>query len=45
MTSKATELPPAVFVVDDDASVREALDGLFRSIGLQAKTFGSAAEF
>ena len=45
MTSKATELPSAVFVVDDDASVREALDGLFRSIGLQAKTFGSAAEF
>jgi FixJ family two-component response regulator len=45
MTSKATELPPAVFVVDDDASIREALDGLFRSIGLQAKTFGSAAEF
>jgi FixJ family two-component response regulator len=45
MTSKATEPPPAVFVVDDDASVREALDGLFRSIGLQAKTFGSAAEF
>ena len=45
MTSKAIELPPAVFVVDDDASVREALDGLFRSIGLQAKTFGSAAEF
>lgn len=45
MTSKATELPPAVFVVDDDASVREALDCLFRSIGLQAKTFGSAAEF
>jgi FixJ family two-component response regulator len=45
MTGKATELPPAVFVVDDDASVREALDGLFRSIGLQAKTFGSAAEF
>ena len=45
MTSKAIELPPAVFVVDDDASIREALDGLFRSIGLQAKTFGSAAEF
>jgi FixJ family two-component response regulator len=45
MTSKAIELSPAVFVVDDDASIREALDGLFRSIGLQAKTFGSAAEF
>ncbi|HUC52375.1 MAG TPA: response regulator transcription factor [Xanthobacteraceae bacterium] len=45
MTSKAIELGPAVFVVDDDASVREALDSLFRSIGLQATTFGSAAEF
>lgn len=45
MTSKAAELPPAVFVVDDDASIREALDGLFRSVGLQAKTFGSTAEF
>ena len=45
MTSKATETPAAVFVVDDDASVREALDSLFRSVGLGAKTFGSAAEF
>jgi FixJ family two-component response regulator len=45
VTSKATELPPAVFVVDDDASIREALESLFRSIGLQAKSFGSAAEF
>jgi FixJ family two-component response regulator len=45
MTSKTAERPSAVFVVDDDASVREALDSLFRSVGLQAKTFGSAAEF
>lgn len=45
VTSKAAEPPSAVFVVDDDAAVREALDGLFRSVGLQAKTFGSAAEF
>jgi FixJ family two-component response regulator len=45
MTSKSTEPAPAVFVVDDDASVREALEALFRSIGLQARTFGSAAEF
>jgi FixJ family two-component response regulator len=34
-----------IFIVDDDASLREALSSLFRSVGLQAKTYGSAAEF
>jgi len=34
-----------VFIVDDDASVREALNNLFRSVGLQVATFGSAHEF
>jgi FixJ family two-component response regulator len=36
---------PIVFVVDDDASVRDALSSLFRSVGLQVELFGSAAEF
>jgi FixJ family two-component response regulator len=36
---------PIVFVVDDDPSVREALSGLIRSIGMRVKTFASAAEF
>lgn len=36
---------PIVFVVDDDVSVREALSGLVRSIGLRVETFTSAAEF
>ena len=36
---------PIVFVVDDDAAVRQALTSLFRSIDLQVETFGSAAEF
>jgi FixJ family two-component response regulator len=36
---------PIVFVIDDDASVREALRGLFRSVGLQVEVFGSAPEF
>ena len=34
-----------VFVVDDDASVRAALDSLFRSVGLVVRSFGSAQEF
>jgi FixJ family two-component response regulator len=34
-----------VFVVDDDKSMREALEGLFRSVGLRVKVFGSTAEF
>ena len=35
----------AVFVVDDDTSVREALRGLLRSAGFAVETFGSAQEF
>jgi FixJ family two-component response regulator len=34
-----------VFVVDDDVSVREALDSLIRSTGLRVETFSSAREF
>jgi len=34
-----------VYVVDDDVSVREALQGLIRSAGLRVETFRSAQEF
>ena len=34
-----------VFVVDDDVSMREALKNLFRSVGLNVKTFGTAEEY
>jgi len=34
-----------VFVIDDDASVRESMQRLFRSVGLRAEVFGSTAEF
>jgi FixJ family two-component response regulator len=34
-----------VFVVDDDPSMRNAMQLLFRSVGLQAEVFASAAEF
>ncbi|WP_315388803.1 response regulator transcription factor [uncultured Stenotrophomonas sp.] len=35
---------PLVVVVDDDAAVREALDSLLRSVGLQTRVLGSPAE-
>jgi FixJ family two-component response regulator len=34
-----------VYVIDDDADMREALKSLFASVGLRAETFGSAPEF
>jgi FixJ family two-component response regulator len=40
-----TEKHPVVFLIDDDPSVRDALDGLLRSVGLQVQSFGSAQEF
>jgi FixJ family two-component response regulator len=35
---------PTVLVVDDDEMMREALTGLFRSVGLQVAAFSAAAE-
>ncbi|MBZ5501464.1 MAG: response regulator [Acidobacteriia bacterium] len=34
-----------VYVVDDDAPVRDSMTSLFRSVGLCAEAFGSAEEF
>jgi FixJ family two-component response regulator len=43
---KATSEPQStVFVVDDDAAMRKALQSLFRSVGLRAEAFASASEF
>ena len=36
---------PIVFAVDDDASMREALSRLFRSVGMRAQIFASAEQF
>ena len=38
-------LEPIVFIIDDDAPLREALGSLLRSIGLQVALFGSVADF
>jgi FixJ family two-component response regulator len=39
------ETQSIVFVVDDDASLRDALSSLLRSVGLRVEAFGSAADF
>jgi FixJ family two-component response regulator len=36
---------PRVSIVDDDESVREAINSLLRSVGLHAEVFASAEEF
>jgi FixJ family two-component response regulator len=40
-----SEADAMIFVVDDDASMREALQRLLRSVGLQVTAFASAHEF
>jgi FixJ family two-component response regulator len=40
----ATAEEPIVYVIDDDAVMREALSSLFRSVGLQVQMFSSAPE-
>jgi FixJ family two-component response regulator len=39
-----SEVEPAVYVIDDDAGIRDSLSLLFRSVGLRAELFGSANE-
>jgi RNA polymerase sigma factor (sigma-70 family) len=39
------EEQPVVFVIDDDASVRDAIADLLRSVGLTVESFGSTQEF
>ena len=42
MTSAAL---PVVFVIDDDDLVRTAIQGMLKSVGLRAETFGTPQEF
>jgi FixJ family two-component response regulator len=39
------DVPPVVFVVDDDVSVRESLELLIKSAGWKPETFASARDF
>ena len=44
---KRPEIPaaPVVFVIDDDASVRDAISSLIQSVGLRTEVFASVSEF
>src|SRR5262245_57545761 len=39
------ELPPTVYIVDDDSGVRSSIRVLMKSVGLPAMPFPSAKEF
>jgi FixJ family two-component response regulator len=41
----AAKVPPVVFVIDDDASMRTAISSLIRSVELRVEVFASASEF
>jgi FixJ family two-component response regulator len=45
MTREESEARPVVYVIDDEAPLREALESLFRSVGLRVELFASAQEF
>jgi FixJ family two-component response regulator len=45
MMNATAEDEPVVFVIDDDASMRDALGSLFRSLAIEARFYGSTQEF
>ena len=45
MNVNAKKIDPIVYVVDDDAAVRDAIKNLLESVGIRVQTFASGAEF
>jgi FixJ family two-component response regulator len=45
MAAEREELVQVVFVIDDDASMRDAISRLLNAVGLRVQTFASAWEF
>ena len=39
------DLSPLIFIVDDDASVREAVSNLLESVGFRTQVFQSTEQF
>jgi len=38
-------MTPTIHIIDDDISLRDALDSLFRSVDLKTRTYGSVQQF
>lgn len=45
MTTSRNDAQPTVIVIDDDKDIRDALEGLLKSVGLRTKLFASVQEF
>ena len=45
MSETPANMLPTIYVVDDDASIRESLSSLLRSVGMQVEVFSSAIDF
>ncbi|WFU75057.1 MULTISPECIES: response regulator [unclassified Bradyrhizobium] len=45
MTTSRDDAQPTVIVIDDDQDIRDALEGLLKSVGLRTKLFASVQEF
>src|SRR3954447_23311247 len=41
----STEPPPGIVLIDDDASMRKALENLFRSVGFDVELYSSPQDF
>jgi FixJ family two-component response regulator len=45
MITPAVSAEPTIIVIDDDAAIREAVEGLLDSVGLHSRTFASVQHF
>jgi FixJ family two-component response regulator len=45
LTTSRNDSQPTVIVIDDDKDIRDALEGLLKSVGLRTKLFASVQEF
>jgi len=45
MSSNALSLAPTIFIIEDDESLRSALEALFQSVGHNTAAFGSTSAF
>jgi FixJ family two-component response regulator len=45
LTTSRNDTQPTVIVIDDDQDIRDALEGLLKSVGLRTKLFASVQEF